>query len=217
MDSSVSVSGGIAARRIISVGAPGPGHRWAEKLSTSQGERVAKIVGALSDVPISLALEVPNLALEASGAFIGISPNAVGVASVSVSGFLRSTMSLPIPIRKQVVSAFAAAVCASVIIPLKATFRRAMGEDCDADIACALAVDDDEIGSADVIMPDAGLSKLAEYARMTVRHAIAYQALLVARSRFDLADKIGEFTRLMRMGNVPLGITSERDLIVLVA
>lgn len=216
MDSSVSVQGGIIARRIIPVGIPGPGLRWAEKLSTDHGERVARAVGAFADVPISLAPEVPHLNLEAAAAYIAINPNPAGVVSVSVSGFMRAASVLPDSMRKAVVSNFAMTVCGAVVIPLHVTIRRAMGEDCDADIAAVLATDE-EIASADVLMPDKGLAPLAERARTAVRNAVAFQALLIARGRFDLADKVGEFTRLMRMGNVPLGITGDRMLVVLVA
>jgi hypothetical protein len=167
-------------------------------------------------VPIALAPAVPHLTLEAAAAYIAISPNAVGVATVSVSDFMRAASALPEAIRKTVVNNFAMAVSGAVIVPLHATLRRALGEDCDADIASALATDD-EIAEADVIMPDKGLHALRERARAAVRNAVAFQALLIARGRPDLADKVGEFTRLMRMGNVPLGITGDRTLIVLVA
>lgn len=206
----------ITSRRIISVGGPSPGHRWAEKLSTIHGERVARAVGAFADVPISLAPEVPFLNLEAAAAYIAINPNPAGVASVSVSGFMHAASALPDSMRKAIVTNFAMTVCGAVVVPLHVTMRRAMGEDCDADIAAALATDE-EIAAADVIMPDKGLARLAERARMTVRNAVAFQSLLIARGRFDLADKVGEFTRLMRMGNIPLGITGDRTLIVLVA
>ncbi len=206
----------VSTSRIIPVGGPTPGHHWAQKLSTDHGERVARVVGLFADFPITLAPEVPNLVLEAAAAFIAVNPNPAGVAAVSVTGFMKTASALPDAIRKSVVNGFAMATVGAVIVPLHMTLRRALTDDCDADIAAALATDED-IASADVLMPDKGLAPLAERARATVRHAVAFQALLIARGRFDLADKVGEFTRLMRMGNVPLGITGDRTLIVLVA
>jgi hypothetical protein len=206
---------GVVIRRVVSIVTNPSGHRWSDKLMTAHGERVARVVGAFADIPVSLAPPVRNLDLEAMAAYVAISENQVGVKTVSISSIMNPAAALPDPVRKSVISNFALATSSAVVVPLGTALRRAMGDDCDKDMVLALA-DDEEIATASVSLPD-GLTVLADRANAVVRQAVACQALLVSRGRYDLADKVGEFTRLMRMGNVPLGITSQRTLIVLVA